>query len=363
MKGRTKWIAGTLALLGIGGLGFAVTAARGEDEPPRTVTVTRGDVVDRALAVGRIEPRVEVGVKSQISGVVRRQFAEPGEHVRAGTPLLELRPNPTPLELVEARRNLELRQIELSNLEKRRERLARLRESDYVSAEEFEEVDRSWEEARLQVRMARERLGLLEEGRVPSEGGDVETVIRAPIDGFILEQTVEIGDPVVPLTTFQEGTVLMTMAEMDDLLFRGTVDEIDVGRLREGMEATIEVGALPESGVTGTLETISLKGKEEEQATRFPLEIVLEAREETLLRAGYSANAEIVIERREGVVTIPERLVDTSGEDPRVTLLLPDGTTEERVIDTGLSDGITVEVVSGLEEGDRVVEPEPREIS
>lgn len=366
MKRRTKVTLGGLALAGLGGAAYAVTASGGDgDGQVRTVEVRRGEIVDKALAVGRIEPLVEIEVKSQLAGVVRRRFADVGDHVNRGDPLLEIQPNPTPLELVDARRQIELRQIELENLEKRRERLQALRENDYVSAEEFEAVDRQHAQARLQVQMARERLALLEEGRVQmgDGGGEVETVITSPIDGFILEKSVEIGDPVVPLTTFQEGTPLMTMAEMDHLLFRGTVDEIDVGRLREGMEAEIKIGALPDARVAGTLEKISLKGREQENATIFPVEIAVGPAEGTLLRAGYSANADIVIERREDVLVIPERLVRFEDGEAFVTVHLGGGRTEERRIEVGLGDGIQVEVVEGLEEGDEVVEPPPREIS
>lgn len=364
MKRRTKVILGTVAVIGIGGTATAVTTSgNGDEEGARLVAVERGEIVDKALAVGRIEPLVEVGVKSQLAGVVRRMFAEPGEHVGAGEPLLEIQPNPTPIELVEARRQVELRQIELEQLSKQRDRLEALLEKEYVTREEFEAVDRSYAEAKLQVQIAEERLALLEDGRVGIGTDAVETVIKSPITGFILEKMVEIGDPVVPLTTFQEGTVLMTMAEMDELIFRGTVDEIDVGRLEEGMPVTIKIGALPDARIAGSLSKISLKGREQENATVFPVEIAVTSTEGTTLRAGYSANADIIIERREDVLYIPERLISFAGDTARVTVHGPGTQTEERIIETGLSDGIKIEVVAGLEEGDQLVEPPPREIS
>lgn len=364
MKRTTKVTLGLLALAGVGGTTYAVTAARGNgDADVKTVEVHRADVVDKALAVGRIEPLVEVDVKSQLAGVVRRRFAEVGDFVRRGEPLLEIQPNPTPLELVEARRQIELEEIQLENLAKRRQRMQALRESEYVSAEEYEAVDREHAQARLQVQIAKERLALLEEGRVQTGGGRIETVIKSPIDGFILEKLVEIGDPVVPLTTFQEGTPLMTMAEMDELIFRGTVDEIDVGQLHEGMSAEIEIGALPDTRIPGTLAKISLKGREEENATKFPVEIAVGRSDGALLRAGYSANADIVIEQRDSVLVIPERVVRFEDGKAFVTVHLGGERSEEREIQTGLSDGIQVEVLEGLEEGEKVVEPPPREIS
>ena len=248
-------VVGTIVVGGLGASAFAVLTAGGGETEVDTVAVERGEIVDRALAVGRIEPLVEVSVKSQLAGVVRRMFKEPGQYVHRGEPLLEVQPNPTPIELVEARRAIELREIELQQLDRRRDRLAALRDQELASEEEFEDADYSFSEVSLQLQIARERLALLSEGRVTIGDEAVEAVIQSPIQGFILEKMVEIGDPVVPLTTFQEGTVLMTMAEMDELLFRGTVDEIDVGRLTEGMPVEVTIGALPDARVEGRLTT------------------------------------------------------------------------------------------------------------
>lgn len=362
MKRATKITVGVVALGVVGTAAGLLASSGGGDEDVTTVAVERSEIVDRALAVGRIEPDVEIGVKSQIAGVVARRFADVGDFVEADTPLLEVRPNPTPLELVEARRRLQLQEVEVGRAQRELERMRELRESEFVTLEELEAAQEAHEQARLNLELARERLALLEDGRVRSAAGDVEGVIRSPIDGFILEKSVEIGDPVVPLTTYQEGTVLMSMAAMDQLIFRGTVDEIDVGRLATGMHAEIQIGALPDARVSGRLTEISLKARSEENATVFPVEITLDAADETVLRAGFSANADVIIERRTDVLTIPERLVTFEGDSARVEVLAPDGSREWRTVETGLSDAVAVEILSGLEEGERVIEPEPREI-
>jgi len=191
----------------------------------------------------------------------------------------------------------------------------------------------------------------------------VETVVRSPIDGYILEDSIEIGDPVVPLTPYQAGTVLMRMAAMRDLIFRGTVDEIDVGRLKEGMPVTIKIGALPSASVKGRLEKIWLKAHKQEQATVFPIEITLTEVEGATLRAGYSANAEVIIARRDSVLYIPERLVSQRHDSSFVTVRAGSGKTAERRIKTGLSDAINIEVLEGLQVTDSLVEPPPREIT
>ncbi|HEX7091266.1 MAG TPA: efflux RND transporter periplasmic adaptor subunit [Longimicrobiales bacterium] len=363
MKGRTKLILGGVGVAAVAGAASFLPAddPGGEDAAP-AVAVTRAHIVDRALAVGTIEPEIEVSVKSKVSGVVRRRFAEAGEFVRAGAPLLEIRPDPTPLELVEARRQLELRGIEVANAARELARQRALHAQGLVSEADFEAAERRHAEAALQEQVARERLALLEQGRVTIADGRIESVVTAPIDGYILEEMVEVGDPVVPLSTYQEGTVLLTMADMSRLVFRGTVDEIDVGRLREGMRAEIRVGAAPDARIEGVLSRIALKARNQDNSTVFPVEITLEETDGTILRAGYSANAYINIEKREDVLVIPERVVTFSGDTAWVTVELGPGQTERRVIETGLSDAINIEVVSGLREGERVLEKPARRI-
>jgi len=364
MSRRAKITIGILAVVVIGGGATAVKAAgSGKDAGDlKTVAVTRGSIVDKALAVGRIEPEVEIGVKSQISGVVQRRFADEGQFVHAGDPLLEIKPTPTPLELADARRQLQLRDVELDNLKLELDRNEKLRTQGLVSEQDYLATKQRVEQTQIQRQIAAERLSLLEEGRISSGTGRLETVIRSPINGYILEYAVEVGDPVVPISTYQEGTALIRMAEMTKLLFRGNVDEIDVGRLHEGLPVEIKIGALPDAKVTGSLTLISLKAKTEDNATRFPVEIAVTPTKGVVLRAGYSANADVIIERRDSVLTIPERLVRTEKDTSRVTVLLPDGKQEEHIVRLGLSDAINVEVLEGLNEGDLVIEPPPREI-
>jgi HlyD family secretion protein len=364
MKRHTKILVVTLVVAAVGGAAAVRSALGGDGQAsgPPTVEVVRGDLVDRALAVGTIEPEVQVSVKSKVSGTVRQIFALEGTFVRAGDPLFEVRPDPTPLELVEARRNLELRGIELDNLRQEVERRRALRERGLISDQEIELAERGYSEASLQVRMARERLQLLEQGRIRGAGADVESVVRAPISGSVLEKTVEVGDPVVPLSTYQEGTVLMTMADMDRLVFRGTVDEIDVGRLEEGMPVEVKIGALPGARIRGEVTRISLKARKNDNATVFPVEIALTATGGATLRAGLSANAEVIIEKREQVLLIPERVVTFEEDGAWVRVRGADGNEQKRTIRTGLSDAIQVEVVGGLEAGEKVLEKPTREI-
>ena len=376
MKRTGRIILFILILIAVGGASayYIMNNQNGDDEEVPHVVVERGDIIDKALAVGTIEPRVEVSVKSQFSGVAQRLFADVGDFVRAGEPLIEIKPTPTPQELVDAERQIELREIEVKNLESEYNRQKTLHEKQLVATQDYERAERAYNEALLQVQLAKDELQLLRQGQVSTSKGTFESTVRAPVSGFILDKMVEIGDNIVPLTSFQEGTVLMTMANMDDLIFRGTVDEIDVGRLDQGLTADVKIGALPNASVEALLSKIWLKAEKEENSTVFPVELeIVSATEqdlaqpeaapaEVVLRAGYSANAEIIIEKREQVLLIPERVIEFSGDTARVNVLLADNSLEERIIQTGLSDAISIEVLEGLDEGTRIREKPPKEI-
>jgi len=359
MKKKRIWI--ILLILAVFGSGaFYYLSSNNDSNNNQTdpyVTAEIGTVVEKALAVGNIEPENEIEVKSKISGVVSKIFAQPGDYVREGQPLIEVRPDPTPLELAEAKRNLERTEIELENLRKEMERMKSLRDRNLVSQQDYEQLEQRYNDVKVRMQINSERLQLLESGRVSIGETVIESVIRSPIDGFILEKMVDIGEPVVPLTSYQAGTPLMSIAGMDQLLFKGTVDEIDVGKLEEGMPAEIKIGALPGVKVLGEVSRISLKARQQDNATVFPIEIIITDTNGVVLRAGYSANADIIIEQMENSITIPERVismrdgkafVDVPGNEP--------GSRVEKEIELGLSDAITVAVTDGLEEGDKVLE-------
>ena len=364
MKKWKKYMFGTLGLVVIVGSAIVLLGgAEGKDENGTAkIKVVKDNIVEKALAVGTIEPENEISIKSKVSGVVKHIYADAGSYIKAGQPLLEVKPDPTPLELADAKRQVQLREVETENLTKEMTRQQAMVQKNLISAKEFEDFERRYQEAQLQLKITRERLALLESGRVKIENTQIESIIKAPIDGFVLSKTVQVGDPVTPLTSYQEGTVLMKMANMERLLFKGTVDEIDVGRLREGMESELKVGALPQEKISGTLTKISLKAEKKENATVFPIEISVPRASNSTLRAGYSANANIFIQRKDSVLTIPERVVTFRNDSAFVKVPTQPGKEEERLIKTGLSDAIKIEVVEGLKEGDEVVEKPVKKI-
>lgn len=336
---------------------YSNTPSEESETVPHVIAET-GTVIEKALAVGTIEPDNEIEIKSKISGVVNKVFAEPGDYVRQGDPLIEVKPDPTPLELAEAKRNLERTQIEKTNLARELERMQTLRDRNLVSQQDFENIRQQYNDAQVREQINKERLQLLESGRIQIGETLIESVIRSPVSGYILEKMVDIGEPVVPLTSYQAGTPLMVIANMENLLFEGTVDEIDVGKISEGMPVEIKIGALPNAKIMGEVSRISLKAEEQEDSSiEFPIEITITETNGHTLRAGYSANADIIIQKMENVITIPERVV--SMRDGQAFIEIPGeepGSRIEKEIEVGLSDAITVEVKNGLSEGQKVLE-------
>lgn len=356
-----------LLIISIGGFFFYSYSSNDSQETAsiETLTVETGTIVEKALAVGTIEPETEIEIKSIIPGVVDIVFVEEGQYVEEGDPLVEVRPDPTPIELAEAQRNLDRTLVEIRNLERELERAKQLKDKNLVSDREYEQAKEQVDDAKIREQINRERLQLLESGRITIGDKLIESVIRAPVDGYVLEQLVEVGDPIVPLTSYQEGTPLMSIAQMENLLFKGTVDEIDVGKIALGMPADIKIGALPGAVVKGEVSKISLKARQDDNATVFPVEITITDHGNTTLRAGYSSNADIIIKRSVDVPVIPERLVNFS-DDGNATVDIPGAQPGERIpvdVELGLSDAITVEVLSGLSVGDTVLEPESKSLT
>ena len=361
-----KWILIGVGLLVIGGGAFAylkMSSSNG-NTGPETVEITRGTLVEKALATGEIVPRHEIAVKSKISGTVARIFREEGDRVEAGDRLIEIKPSPTPLEYARAKRALEMRSLAEKERAAELTRVKGLLDRGMKSQADYDNARESFEQAALACRLAEEELAILDKGKAVVAGRSVESIIVSPVAGHVLKRHVDVGDPVVPLTSYQPGTELMVLANMDELLFRGTADEIDVGKIREGMPVEIRVGAFPDSTVTGRLSKISLKSHKRDNATVFDVEISdLAAPSDIQLRAGYSANADIIIKRAADVLMIPERVIEFRDDSTFVRLPKGEGKEfEERLIEIGMSDGIHCEVVSGLEEGDKVLEKETREI-
>jgi HlyD family secretion protein len=345
-----------------------VRSSRSGDEKFKTVEVKTDTIVEKAVAVGQVQPRQKFQVKAKISGIVAKTFVEVGDVVKAGDPLFEIAPDPTPLEMTEVDRRVESAQASYNRARAELNRSIELSSSGVVPKSDLDMKREAFELAKVALNKAQQDQQLTRKGRLSGGASTgMESVVRAPAAGTLLTRAVNPGDPVVPLTSYQPGTELATIADMSDLIFRGTVDEIDVGKLSVGLRTRIKVGALPTDVVTGRVERIAPQAQQKEGATLFDVEVELDPGQKITLRAGYSANADVIIREKKGVLVVPERLVsfEDGGKKTFVEIPGPTADAEPKKVEikVGISDGMSVEVVSGLNKGQMVVERPPKEIS
>ena len=362
--GRTLIILVVLALASAGVYAWTRNAKK-DANGTKQVEVTSGSIVEKAVAVGQIQPRQKFQVKSKISGIVRRALVQVGDTVKAGDPLFEIGPDPTPLERTEVDRQVDSSEATLRRAQSDYQRSQQLNQTGVLPKSDLDAKKEAYELARVAYQKALQNRELTNRGRLSASGR--ESIITAPAAGTILTRAVNPGDPIVPLTSYQPGTEMATVADMSDLIFKGTVDEIDVGKLAVGMTARIKVGALPTDVVTGHVSRIAPQAQQKEGATLFDVEIELDPSQKITLRAGYSANADVIIREKKDVLTIPERLVtfEDGGKKASVEIASGNPKVAPKKVDikTGISDGLNVEVISGLKKGDKIVEKPPKEIS
>lgn len=335
----------------LGGMGSS-------QDQQRTVAVVRGSVVREAVAVGRIEANFEIPVKSSSGGVLTQSFVALGQWVNQDDPLVEVRPVLTDLQRLQAERALlGASEAEESVLEfQQGENLLGKFMWMMQGSKSLDRMGRGAARARSD---AEEQLELLLNGHAEIDGKVIDYIVRAPISGNVIDLSGEVGQPVVPSSSFGSGTQLLVLADLRHPVFRGSVDEIDVGRLREGMSVTLTIGALPGVLVNGKLREISLRAQSRNNAVVFEVEIDVEPPPELVLRSGFSAVARVRIDEAIDVLTLPERVVDFRAEGAFVRILDEDGKRVEIEIETGLSDGLVVEIRSGLSDGQEVFEGRP----
>ncbi|MCF7886457.1 MAG: efflux RND transporter periplasmic adaptor subunit [Candidatus Marinimicrobia bacterium] len=362
-KGKIVLISVVVIVIVFVGFRIIISGSKEKSKPFETVKVEKKTIVEEAIAIGEITPKNDIEVKSKIPGIVKEKFVEIGDKVEKGDVIVKITPDPTPRELTEARRELEMKKAAFENAKKTYQRRQKLLEKNLISPESFEQAKLQYNQCEISYKLSKDRLSLIEKGNAGGEADKVESVVRAPISGTVLEKSVDIGDPVVPLTSYQPGTPLFTLANMENLIFKGTVDEIDVGKIDVGKKAEIQIGALPGKNIEGEVVRISPKARKENNATVFDIELKITDMRGVNLRAGYSANAKVIINKAENVLSVPERLITFKDDSTYVEVEdTATGKIHKQDIEVGLSDGINAEIKSGVKAGDFIVERPPKEI-
>ncbi len=315
------------------------------------------DVVMKTVATGSVVPRYEIEIVPQVSGIIDELFVEAGDKISKGQVVARIKIIPDMVTLNSAETRLNRARISFEDAQIDYDRQQKLFDKNVISYAEFKNAKVSYDSAKEELSAAENNLELIKNGVTKKAATATNTLVRSTIDGMVLDVPVKVGNSVIQANTFNAGTTIASVADMKDIIFEGKVDETEVGKIREGMPIELEVGAIENEKFNAVLEYISPKGVEENGAIQFEIKANVRLKEDQFIRAGYSANANIVLDRKDSVMVIPEGLLQF--EDDSTFVEVNTGTGEEpqyekRYVKTGLSDGINIEITEGLKPDDKV---------
>ena len=372
MKKYSKLIiAAIIALIFIGTFVFLWQKSQPKEIVYSEFTPKMDSIQKTTIITGKIEPRNEVNIKPQISGIISELYKVPGDYVSAGDVIAKVKVIPDMGSLSSAESRVRLAEINLEQAQVNYNREENLFNQKLVSADEFDKIKQSLQQAKEEKKAAIDALQVVRDGVSQSNAKASSTLIRSTISGVILDIPVKVGNSVILTNTFNDGTTIASVANMNDLIFRGNIDETEVGQLISGMPMKITIGALQDLKFDAALEYISPKAVESNGANQFEIKAAVtipttgsasgSSAAGNALRSGYSANAEIVLARADKVLTIPESAIEFSGDSTFVYVVKGDGKQKDydrRYVVTGLSDGVNIEIKKGLAASDKVRGPE-----
>jgi HlyD family secretion protein len=321
-----------------------------------TETPAIGDIVKKTVATGAIVPRQEVEIKPRVSGVLETIHVEPGQQVKQGDPIAKIKIIPSAQTLNRAEGELRARKLTLDNARRELDRAEASFSKGVLPQAELDKARTEHSLARQAHQLAASELQIVREGSAVGAGRQSNVVVTSTVDGMVIDVPVKVGFSVIESNNFNPGTTIAIVADMNDMIFLGQVDESEVGKIKEGMTLKLKIGALEEP-VEGKLEYIAPKGKEVEGAIQFEIRAAIVKKGDAFIRAGYSANADIVLDERKGVPSIREAVVQFDDGKPFVEVETAPQSFERRPVKLGLSDGIRVEVLEGVKEGERLKIP------
>ena len=362
MKKYSKLIiAAIIALIFIGTFVFLWQKSQPKEVVYNEFTPKLDSIQKTTIITGKIEPRNEVNVKPQISGIIAELLKEPGQFVQKGEVIAKVKVIPDMSQLSSAEMRVRLADINLKQAQVDYQREENLYNQKLVSADEYDKSKQALNQAKHEKLAAEDALEVVRDGVSKSNASASSTLIRSTISGVILDIPVKVGNSVILSNTFNDGTTIATVANMNDLIFRGNIDETEVGQLVNGMNMKITIGALQDLKFDASLEYIAPKAVESNGANQFEIKAAVKLSEGSKIRSGYSANAEIVLARADKVLSIPESAIEFSGDSTFVYVIKGDGkdkTYDRTYVETGLSDGVNIEIKKGITAKDKVRGPE-----
>ena len=357
MKKFGKILLGVLFLALLGGTFWFLYNNSRPKELTYSVQKAAIATIEKSTTIaGKIEPRTEIAIKPQISGIISEILRQPGDVVQVGDVIAKIQVIPDPSAVSNAENRLTIAQMSLEQTKREYDRMTELKNKGYVSGEEWEQSRLAFSKASEEIAAAKENLSIAREGVSMKYASQSNTLVRATINGVILDIPMKKGNSVIMANNFNDGTTIATIADMNDLIFRGSIDETEIGFVRKGMEMNISIGALPNVSLTAHLEYISPKSVENNGANTFEIKAAIVVDKNAMgsseLRAGYSANAQIVLEKAENVVTVPEYCVEYEGNDAYVFVAsdsLQTTAFTRTPVQTGISNGVNIEIKNGIE--------------
>ncbi|AOW19470.1 efflux RND transporter periplasmic adaptor subunit [Urechidicola croceus] len=322
-----------------------------ETEKPFKTTI-----IKKTVATGKVTPLEEVEIKPQISGIIDKILLEEGDKVKKGDLIATVRVVPNEQSLTSARGRVSNLQLSLNNSKVVYDRNKSLFDKGVIARQEFENAELAYNQALQNLRNAQNDYQIIKKGSASGSGGSSNTNIRATASGTILEIPVEEGDQVIESNNFNAGTSIASIADMSKMIFEGQVDEAEVGKIKVNTDLEIAIGAIDDIKFPAKLNFIAPKGTEESGTVQFTIKANVTLEDDYFLRAGYSANAEIILEQKDSVMSIKESVMqfDKTTEKPYVEVLVGDQQFERRDIEIGISDGVNVEVISGVTSEDDI---------
>jgi HlyD family secretion protein len=313
------------------------------------------DIADVTVATGKVVPRKEIEIKPQgVSGIIEKIFLEPGTIIRKGDKIATIKIIPNMINLNNAEVRVERSKLSYTNNKIDYDRDIKLMEEKVISEVNYRKTKLNYQEALNELNAAEDNLQLIKEGITKKSAGTSNTIIRSTIDGMILNIPVKEGYSVIQSNTFNAGTTIAVVADMNDMIFEGKIDEIEVSKLEKGMDFILTIGALPKDEFKAKLEYISPKGELDNGSIKFEIKASLHLKDNKFIRSGYSANAEITLENKLKVMSVKEKYVSFKGDSAFVQVQTEPQVFIKRYIQTGISDGINIEVITGLGDKDLI---------
>lgn len=340
-----------IAAIIIGTFSFLYKNSRPKVDSYDLVSPSVNDVLRSTVLNGKIEPRDEIEIKPQINGIISELCVEAGDFVHKDDVIAKIKVIPEETQLNSAQNRVEVAQLALDQAKWEYDRSKQLYDKKFISREEYEKSYIAFKQAEQELEAAADALSIVRDGVSSLNAQSSNTLVRSTIDGQILEIPVKVGSSVIQANTMNDGTTVAKIADMGNLIFKGKVDETEVGLLRQGMTTDISIGALPDVKYVASIEYIAPKSTEENGSNTFEVKAALSLNDSTQLRAGYSANAAVVLQRESHTLTVPESCIEWVGDSTFVYVLTSDNpqTFTRTPVVTGISDGVNIAVKQGID--------------